>query len=354
MSADLDLLAGLRDGAWLDEQQFPPVSWAVPGLVPEGFSLLVGPPKAGKSYLILGACLGVAAGGYVLGKLPVDKRPVLYMALEDGDRRMQDRCRQLLGSEPIPPGFQYLTRVAPGTTIATVEAWLDLWADEQPLVVVDTLGRVMPPALAGESAYARDYRVGAALKHLVDERPGSSLVVAHHDRKAETGDFVDSVSGTNGLAGSSDTVVVLSRARNERTGILRVTGRDVNEGEYAVTFTASGAWQLDGSALAEAAAKAAQVRAASGLGDRSHDVLEVVNRRPSGTRAADVADELGIDAKQAGTYLGRLADTGRIQRAARGLYTPVGCVGTVGTDVRSHTSHTSTGGLWDEPVQAVG
>ena len=49
---DAALLAGVRDGAWLDVQDFPPLRWAVPGLIPEGLTLLVGPPKAGKSWLL--------------------------------------------------------------------------------------------------------------------------------------------------------------------------------------------------------------------------------------------------------------------------------------------------------------
>jgi len=43
------LLAGLRTGDWLDAQVFEPLRWAVPGLVPEGMSLLIGGPKIGKS-----------------------------------------------------------------------------------------------------------------------------------------------------------------------------------------------------------------------------------------------------------------------------------------------------------------
>src|SRR5699024_2049477 len=35
----------IRTGDWLDQQHFPPVAWAVPGLIPEGFGLLTGAPK---------------------------------------------------------------------------------------------------------------------------------------------------------------------------------------------------------------------------------------------------------------------------------------------------------------------
>lgn len=355
-----DLLAGLRNGAWLDAQEFPPLKWTVPGVIPEGMTLLVGPPKAGKSWLILSLALGLAAGGSVLGKLPVEPRPVLYLSLEDGHRRIKDRSRQLLGGAPTPAAFEYLTVVHPGATLATIEAWHDRHPGTEPAVFVDTLGKVMPPSLIGESAYARDYRVGAALKRLADDRPGSSLVIAHHDRKAESADFVDGVSGTNGLAGSADTIVLLARARHETSGLLKVTGRDVPEGEFAISFREGSRWELDGADLKAASQAAASLRAQIGLGDRASDVVAIVGRHPDGVRAQTVADELGIDAKTAGVYLKRMADTFRINRPSRGLYTPIESVVSVGTDepdlFGSNTSNTINGGTdsdgWPLP-QAV-
>lgn len=316
------LLDGLRTGDWLHEQDFPPVCWTLPGVIPEGSTLFVGPPKIGKSWFLLALCLALALGGRVLG-LQVDRRPVLYLALEDGDRRLQDRCRRLLLTERIPGGFHYMTRCQPGLVLATVAEWLALHADEAPVVCLDTLGKVMPPALPGESSYQRDYRVGSALKRLVDDVPGSSLIVAHHDRKAESADFIDAVSGSNGLAGSADTIVLLSRARHELDGTLQVTGRDVPEGEYAVRYADGCRWELGADDLKASARLAIQRRSSIGLGDRSIEVVSIIADHPEGVRASEVGQALGIDPKTAGTYLGRLADAGRINRSARGLYTPM-------------------------------
>jgi hypothetical protein len=317
---DLDerLLAAVRDGAWLDRQNFPPLRYAVPGLIPEGFALLIGPPKAGKSWLTLGVLLGVALGGRALGRICTGAaRRVLYLALEDGDRRMQDRCRKLLADTAIPGTFSYLISVEPGKVLQTIDAFLRRYPDTA-MVVVDTLGKVMPQAGPGESAYQRDYRVGGQLKRIADERPGLALLVLHHDRKAGSEDFVDSVSGTHGLAGSADTVIVLARKRQSTEGLLKITGRDVPENEYALQLIDGVAWQLDGANLGEAAAKARQREESAGLSDTTTGVIDFVRAAgPAGVTAGAVAQKFGKDAYQ---YLSRQADAGRLVKIGRGKY----------------------------------
>ena len=233
------LPAGLRDGAWLDSQQFPPLRYHVPRLVPEGLCVLAGAPKVGKSWLVLDLLLAVAGGGLALGAVPAAPGDVLYLALEDGDRRMQARCRALLGRAPIPARFGYVTEVLPGQLAGNLAGWLEL--HPAGFVVVDTLGRVLPPASTGETSYSRDYRIMSELKAVADAFPGAALLMNHHDRKLLSADFVDSVSGTNGIAGAADTVLVLTRPREEAAGLLQITGRDVTEGAYALTFS-QGTW----------------------------------------------------------------------------------------------------------------
>ncbi len=342
------LLAGIRDGAWLDAQVFPPVRWAVPGLIPEGFTILIGPPKAGKSWLVLSILLAMSSGGRALGKLPIDrKQRVLYLALEDGDRRMQDRCRQLLADDPIPGLFAYVTKVQPGKAGAVIRAYLERHPDTA-LVVIDTLGKVMPPASPGESSYQRDYRIGGGIKDIADRHPGLAVVVLHHDRKATADDFVDSVSGTHGLAGAADTIVVLARKRQSTDGLLKITGRDVAEAEYAIEMQDGRAWVLDGDDLAQAGERARQREEQDGLSETSSDVIAFVRAAGADGVAAKVcAEKFGKDVYQ---YLRRQEAAGRLVKLARGRYavphpTPVSepseVSETQGVRSRSDTSDTS-------------
>lgn len=329
-SPDTDPLANVRNGLWLDAQTFQPLQYAVPGIVPEGFGLLVGPPKAGKSWAALAIGLAVASGGIALGSIPVGRpRPVLYLALEDGDRRLQDRCRMLLDDRPIPARLDYVTRSDWRSAMKLIKAWLERNSGRNsgpgPLVLIDTLGKVSPPPSPGESAYARDYRIGGSFKAIADDHPGASVIAVHHDRKASSDDFVDAASGTHGLAGSADFVIVLDRKRQESEGVLKVTGRDVMEAEYAVRLDNHGLWTLVGASVAAAAAQAIVVKSTAGVGEVQAEIIRFVAGRPNGTSPKDVATALSIDSDQACTYLTRAVNTGRIDKAGRGIYMPLEC-----------------------------
>lgn len=351
------MLSGMRDGLWLDAQDFPPLEFAVPGVVPEGFGLLVAPPKAGKSWFVGNLGLASAAGGLALGRLHVDKRPVLYLALEDGHRRLQSRFRRILADQPIPADMHVITQAQTHTVVPMILEFLELHSGEPALIILDTLGRVKPLKRAGEESYSADYAIGSQLKATIDTSPGSSLLVVHHSRKAESGDFVDAVSGTQGLAGSADFVLVLARKRHSEEAILSVTGRDVPEHDYALRADDGVLWRLDGDTLAAAAANAANRREQGQLADRSIEVMSLVTRRSTaGTRAADVVEALGIDQNQARVYLNRLADAGRIKKLSRGLYTTVMSVTTVTksevstpTPLRNETDETVVTPLYKPP-----
>lgn len=314
-----DLLALVKDGDYLQHTEFPPLSYALPGLIVEGLTMLVGPPKAGKSWWVLALLLAVACGGKAFDALPVRQRPTLYLALEDSERRLKSRSQLLLGAEPIPSGFAFVTRVEP----YLLHDLMDSWSDRNPggLIVLDTLGKAMPPARQGETTYARDYRIAGDLKAVADRHPGLAVLVNHHDRKAGAEDFVDAVSGTHGLAGAADTILAMKRPRGEQSAVLHVTGRDVDEAEYAMVLKDGFRWHLDGTGLVEAADKASTLRAQDGLGDLSAQVVGfVLGAKGREVRAAEISLALGAERSKVDTYLTRLVKSERITRTGRGRY----------------------------------
>jgi hypothetical protein len=334
------LLANVRTGDWLDSIEFPPLRYAVPELLPEGFTLLAGSPKVGKSWLVLDMLLSIAEGGRALGSIPIPKpRPVLYLALEDGDRRMKDRQRTILNGRNGSPNFAFLVDCP--YPFSTIRAWLR--NHDGALVVLDTLGKVMEDGKPGDNSYQRDYKMAGEFKRICADFPGVSIVAVHHDRKAASDDFVQSVSGTNGIAGAADTIMILNRARNSDNGLLKVTGRDVLESEYAL-IRSGPSWQLHGGTLESAREAATSVRnsmKATGLGPRMQETLNLVNQHPEGISPKQADAALG--ASDSHTYLPRLLERGLVEKARRGFYVPVATVATlqtVSTDATSqHLQH---------------
>src|SRR3954452_5333380 len=57
-------------------------------------------------------------------------------------------------------------------------------------------------------------------------------------QRPESEDFTDLVSGTNGLTGAADGIVILTRSRGSADGELHLTGRDVVESTKALRWNA--------------------------------------------------------------------------------------------------------------------
>lgn len=231
------------------QRDLPKPTWVVDGLLPEGVTILAGKPKSGKSWLALHLAVTVACGGPVLGSTAATPGDVLYLALEDTERRLKSRLQQLL----TPTAGLAPARLNLVTTWRRLEeggrddlaAWLGAHAGAR-LVVVDTLA--MLRSRRREAAYQDDYRAIAGFRRLA-ARSGLAVLIVHHVRKQTARDPFDAVSGTLGLTGAADTVWVLNRSRREGEAVLHVTGRDVDDQELALAWNGTaGLWSLLGPA----------------------------------------------------------------------------------------------------------
>jgi predicted ATP-dependent serine protease len=59
---------GLITAKALQTKTFAPVRIILPGLIPEGVTIVAGKPKIGKSWLLFDICLAVAGDRFVLGE----------------------------------------------------------------------------------------------------------------------------------------------------------------------------------------------------------------------------------------------------------------------------------------------
>jgi hypothetical protein len=114
------------------------------------------------------------------------------------------------------------------------------------------------------------------------------------------------LSRKQAIAGAADGVMVLRRARGERSMTLSLTGRDVEERSVALTADFEGmTYRLEGDAV-EARATEEQRR-----------ILRVLRERGEDTSIADVAAELGRKVATTRTLLWRMARVGTITRGER-------------------------------------
>jgi hypothetical protein len=226
----------------IHSKRFNPISFAVPGLVPsEGVTLISSKPKVGKSWLILDLCLGATMDRFVLGDIKPVQGDVLLLALEDSERRLQNRGTKLLPTftgewpERLVAATQW-RRVDQGG-LDDLREWIEdvrKAGRKVAFIAIDVLKMIRPLNKGGKlSAYDADYEAITGLHKLAIET-GVPIIIAHHTRKADADDLIDKVSGTFGLVGAVDTVIVIERTAQR--AIFDVRGRDIEEAELAVEF----------------------------------------------------------------------------------------------------------------------
>ena len=220
------------DARTLADAVLEPPGYAVKDLLVQGLHILAGAPKTGKSWLALWLCQQVAGGEKVWGH-PTQQGTVLYLCLEDGYHRLQDR---LLDITEDPSENLYLATHA-GTLADGLAGQIETFVREHgrvSLIVIDTLQKLRETCT--DNTYARDYADLARLKKLAD-RCRTTVLLVHHLRKQYDSDPLNRVSGTAGMSGAADGTFILQREDGSSNyGTLFCTGRDIESKELKLQF----------------------------------------------------------------------------------------------------------------------
>lgn len=213
-----------------------PVYFAVKDLLPMGLSIIASPPKFGKSYLCTQLSLAVANGSEFLG-FDTNKSAVLYMALEDSFNRCKDRLLQELQGQPAPKNLEIMID-CPSLGNGLIDQ-LQEYVKEHPdtkLIIIDTFQKIRDGSKSNEGAYSSDYREAGLVKKFADENKIAVLLVHHTRKMKDPSDPFANVSGTQGLTGACDTMLVLTKEKRvDDLTQLSITGRDVCQNEYAIS-----------------------------------------------------------------------------------------------------------------------
>ncbi len=239
---------GLITARELQTKQFKPVRIILPDLIPEGVTIFAGKPKIGKSWLMLDVCVAGAGDRFVLGEMNPVQGDYLYLALEDSQRRLKKRQDKILQGADAPERLELHTewkRLDQGG-LEDIEEWCKAHPERR-LICIDTLAKIRPLVGRNEQAYAADYRAIEGLQRIAGQYQ-VGIVLTHHLRKASSeDDAFDDVSGTLGLTGAADTIIIMKR----HSGMwkIHVRGRDIEEGEFAAEFNRSSCrWRVVGTA----------------------------------------------------------------------------------------------------------
>lgn len=221
------------DGKQLLNLEFEPIRFIVNGLIPQGFHILAGAPKTGKSWLLLLLCLKVSQGE-PLWNFTTEKGTVLYLCLEDSTNRIQDRLSEL--TEEAPDNLHFATSVHCLTEDLSNQ--IELFIKEHPdtnLIVIDTLQMVRQP-VANVNSYAADYKDIGLLKNISDKY-GITIIAVQHLRKKFDSDPHQMISGSSGLIGAADGSYVLQKEKvGDDTAKLYIRGRDIEEQVLTIKF----------------------------------------------------------------------------------------------------------------------
>jgi hypothetical protein len=298
--------AGITAGA-LAVKEFQPIRYVVDGYLAEGATLLAGAPKIGKSWWALNVGMAIANGSPVFGSIPCDQGDVLYLALEDNQRRLKRRLKTM---NMQPPNRLTFMTEWPALDAGCIEE-MECWANEQDnpvLIIVDVLAKVRPATKDNTPLYEVDYRTLSGMQRLAGDR-GISVLIVTHTRKMEAEDPFDTVSGTRGLTGAADTILVLKRDNGTGRTVLYGRGRDIEEIETAFEFQKDiGTWRIVGAAHEVAKTNERQA------------ILNALRSSGKPLTAREVSDLGGGNYTAVRRTLTRMAAAAEVEKMGRGLY----------------------------------
>lgn len=268
-------------------QEFPPQPFLVDGLLPAAqLAILGGRGKSGKSWLTLQLTAAIDRGDQFLGRVT---RPgkVLYLALEDGRRRMNQRPK-IMRWQPSPAvdiAFKVDKFGAGGEGLAHLrQAIADKSYD---LVIIDTLVKTLP-ASADEN---NNPQMAAICNDLADTAhdSGACILVVHHTSKQLVENPFDGLRGASAIRNAYDVGLMLVRKHGEREATLHTEARDFDPDDLTIRQAENGAgWEYVGDAAVGVAIRAGRVGLndllVTGDGSTVAEIVETTGKREQTVR----------------------------------------------------------------------
>jgi RecA-family ATPase len=194
----------------------------------------------GKTNLGMNFGLSIASDdGVALGNATVQRHGRVLMLNLDGSRRgSYDRFDTMTrGGKDAPERFDILHGDFPEVGDGALDL-LHEYVEEHPdteLVIVDTLQHLRPTSDGRRNVYHEDYDFVHPISEFGRETDTSVLLI-HHLNKLDNGDELDKVSGSTGLTGAVENVMILDKDRGQSTATLAVRPREDREEDFDLHF----------------------------------------------------------------------------------------------------------------------
>jgi len=214
-----------------------PLAWIVLNLLPCGLTLLVGKPKAAKSWFALLLAIAVATGKHAFGYFETVQSKVLGLFLEDSEESLRERLDILIdnASEALANlDLAFDCSSFAGGGVDQIVVYIEA-NPEVKLIIIDTWARFRPQRKATADLYTEDY-ADLAVLHSVAKTHGVAIILVHHAKKGTSEDPYDSVLGSTALSGATDTTLLLQRQPGEEKGVLLCRGRRLRDQAFDMTF----------------------------------------------------------------------------------------------------------------------
>lgn len=180
------------------DKELPPTRWVVEKLIPEGMTILSSPPGKFKTFLILQLCKQISNGEIALNHFDCEKKNILFINEEMGERPMQDRLKIIDGE--AGEGL-YFTNLS-GLKVEDTAVILDICRERNiQLIVFDSLTRIHN---LSENDADSVKKIFESLVPLMKE--GISVLLTHHHRKAP---IIGKQNGSDEMRGSTDLLAQL-------------------------------------------------------------------------------------------------------------------------------------------------
>jgi hypothetical protein len=280
-------------GSELFNQSYAPINFAYKNIVPiPNLVLLAGPPKIGKSWYAMQILREVRKAGY----------KAVYLANEDSNRRLQERYFAIAPStddgiifygglsndKPIPKGKQALKFIRDIVVQFTAR-----------IIVIDTIQSMR--STNRKENYGNTEEEFSELRHLAHELQISIICIHHTKKKTDFEvDPIDSILGSQGIAATVETILVMQAMPKSKDVSLFVAGKDVEPQELYLE------WHYP----SFSDPKLANI---SSLGPAQKAVLEYIKSHPECLQSS-IGLATGKGKSQISEIVGKLVNKGHVRK----------------------------------------